>query len=173
MAMNTKFLPLCVSLCTCLMAASASAAPFISSHGYSLTPASGWRVNPSHSPDDDVVIEHRQDAAAAGKPNFQVDVTALGGHVTLETLKPVVISDYQKKFPGLVTKSQTFSFLGGVRDLDLVFTQTRSGIPLRLHQVYVLKNGLAYIFTAAYPEKTHTKYDGAVAQMLASVRWKS
>ncbi len=162
---------LCLILGLGLTVAAVSAAPFVSPHGYSVTPPPGWQINPSHV-GDDVVIDYKKNVATDGTPNLRVDITPMGGAATLEALKPAVISGYTKRFPGLVVKSQTFSSLGGVRDLNLVFTEPKNGILMYLHQIYVLKNGSAYIFTAVYPERSRAKYDAPVAQMLASVRWK-
>ena len=163
---------LCVLLFFCLSAAGVSAAPFVSRHGYSVTPPPGWIVHPGRTGGDDVVIDYTKNLAADGAPNFRVNLSPVASSVTLEALKPFVLARYARKFPGLVIKSQTFSALGGVRDLDLVLLQPRHGILLRFRQVYVLKNGFAYIFSAAYLEKAHARYDPVLAQMLASVRWK-
>lgn len=183
MPMNRKaFRTACsfFTLAGCFAAPTAHAAPYISLHGYSITPPPGWHLSTTRSTTRsrisyDVVFECTKNIAVDGAPNLSVDVKPIssGGGVTLERLAPAIALADTKHFPGSVIKSETYSLLGGVRDLDIVVVIRQRGTLLRFRQVFVLKSGSSYVFTAICPEKAHAKYDPAVAQMLNSVRWKS
>ena len=162
---------ICLSLGLCFASTLASAAQFVSPRGYSFSVPPGWKAVSGHS-SNDVIFRYTKSAATDGTPTFGVKSIPMPAPTTLEAVKPAVIADYNKRFSHVVILSQTYSSLGGVRDLDLVSTNVMGGLPLRLHQVCVLRNGYVYIFSAAYLNKTRTKYDPIVAQMLASVHWK-
>lgn len=170
--MSTNLQIIGLSLSIFLAAVLASAAPFTSPRGYSLSVPLGWKAAHGHSYND-VIFKYTKSAATDGTPTFGVKASPLPAATTLEAVKPAVIADYNKRFSHVVILSQTYSSLGGVRDLDLVSTNVMGGRALRLHQICVLRNGYVYIFSAAYLDKTHAKYDPMITQMLASVRWKS
>ncbi len=171
--MNLKTLQsICFSVRLGLLAALASAAPFVSPSGYSLTLPPGWKAAPGHS-FNDVIFKYAKSAATDGTPTFGVKTSPLPASTTLEAVKPALIADYNKRFSHVVILSQSYSSLGGIRDLDLVSTNVMRSLPLRLHQICVLRNGYVYIFSAAYLDRTHAKYDPMVAQILASVHWKA
>ena len=46
----------CLAFCLCFAAAAASAAPFTSPHGYTVTPPPGWHSNSTGASGNDVVI---------------------------------------------------------------------------------------------------------------------
>ncbi len=175
--MNTNLRNVCFSFCLCLVAALASAAPFSSPHGYSLTLPPGWHVEAGGaSGDSDDRFSLAPSAAHApgtGTPNMDVSAQPMQGGVALEDFKKLLGPLYKKKFPGIVIVSQTYSTVGGVRGLDTVFIKPQSGLKVRVRQIYALKSGSLYIFTAAYPEKVHAKYDPIISQMLSSVHWKA
>lgn len=176
---NTKSLLFCVLLLLWLTVPAAHAAPFTSPHGYSLSVPAGWHIkSPSMSGDDaDVVVN--QQAAVGGQmttPLFQVQFRPLDVPATAANLAAInhgALATVRQSFPDLKVLSQTSSTLGGVRDLDCVFTATANGLPLRFHEVLVMKNKGALTFTSICPRQVYPRYAAAYAQMLASVHWKS
>lgn len=109
-------------------------------------------------------------------PTLQIQFRAIDPRITsadLQTLNQGVLSTVRQSFPDLKVLSQTSSTLGGVQDLDCVFIATASGLPLRFHEVLVIRHGSAFTFTSLCPNQVYPKYAPAYAQMLSSVRWKS
>ncbi len=173
--MNTKTLrTACLSFCACLLAALASAAPFVSPHGYTLTPPAGWQVDHTSMPDNDVTI-----FAGTGSPGdilraiFGIKIVPSSSSLTLESFKPLMARELHESFPRATIVSQTYSSVGGVRALDTTFTHSKNGGLVRDRQLVVLKNRSVYFFSAVCTDKLHTKYDPLFAQMVSSVRWKS
>jgi|GEM_PF-3441993 len=173
--MHKALQSLCFSLCLCLTAALASAAPFVSSHGYILTPPPGWHTDQSGSSGNDIVIftdKGRDSPQGVVTPNLGVRIGPQGKVTTLGIAKQGLIPLYKKGYPNVVLVSQTYSLLGGQKDLDTTFLIGEGMALTRMRQVLVIKNHLVYFFTSATPNKVHAKYDPAFAQILASVRWK-
>ena len=162
-------------VCLCLTAALASAAPFVSPRGgYSLSPPAGWRIDNSHTPGNDVTLfaPHGSAAGLSFVPVFGVKIIPGSGNLTPEDLKQPLADGYRKNFAPATILSETYSTVGGIRAIDVVFTHPRSGSMLRDHQIIVIKGKSIYFFTAVCPDKVHAKYDPAFAQLLASVRWR-
>ncbi len=160
------------------MAAAASAALYTSPRGYSLTPPLGWHLMthllPAPDPGDNLVAFFEQKPASSSDgvgPVFRIKVTPQDG-VTLEALKTEESAEKKTAFPGMTLLSQTYSSVGGVRDMDTVLVGPSAIGPIRIHQIYVMKNQSLYIFTAAFSDKLRAKYDPLFARMLASVHWK-
>jgi hypothetical protein len=177
--MNAKLLPFCFSLCFCLTAASVYAAPFVSPHGYSLSVPAGWHVKSPSMPGDDAEIVVNQQVAVGHQmttPMFQVQFRPINYPVTSLSLKEInqgVLSSVRQSFPDLKVLSQTNSTLDGVRAIDCVFIAAANGVPLRFHEVLVVKNKKAFTFTVLCPSQVYPRYAAAYAQMLSSIHWKS
>lgn len=171
---NTKPLLLCVLLLLCLTVPTAHAAPFTSSHGYTVTPPSGWHLNATGSSGNDVVIYTNSDGTPEiPTPNFGVRIGPQGKIKTLDIAKQGMVGSYRKGYPSLVLVSQAYSSVTGKPDLDTTFLIGRPGHLTRIRQVLVLQSASVYFFTAACPDRIHDKYDAIFAQILASVHWKS
>ena len=172
------FQSLCLTLGLGLTAALASAAPFTSSHGYSLSVPAGWHVASPALPTDDADIALSQRVAVGNRrttPMFQVQFRFVDARVTSANLKAInqgALFAVRQRFPDLKVLSQTFSTLDGVHDLDCVFTATANGLPLRFHEVLVVKNRGVFTFTSICPNQIYPRYAAAYAQMLSSIRWK-
>ena len=168
---------LLLAFAACLgSAARVAAAPFVSRHGYTLTVPPNWNVvrGPAGG-DNDVIMSVKPGTdrtLGAGTPNLNVKYVPLPAKVTLEQFQQSLGPVYKQQFPGMTMLSQKYSTFSGVRGLDMVFLKPQAGQQVRVRQVYALKNSAVYIFTAAYPNAVHAKYDPIVAQMLGSLRWK-
>ena len=165
-------------LAGCLAATTAGAAPFSSPRGYTLSVPAGWHVRTHPAPGEDANIVVNRQAAVGHRmttPTFQIQFRSIDPRITsadLKTLNEGVLSTVRQSFPDLKVLSQTSSTLGGVRDLDCVFTATASGISMRFHEVLVIRRGSAFRFSSFCPSQVYPKYAPAYAQMLSSVRWK-
>jgi hypothetical protein len=177
--MNAKLLPFCFSLFFCLTAASVYAAPFVSPHGYSLSVPAGWHVKSPSMPGDDADIVVNRQVAVGDKmttPMLQVQFRPINDTVitpSLVDLNQAILAGVRLSFPNLKVLSQTNSTLDGVRAIDCVFIGTTNGVPLRFHEVLVVKNKKAFTFTVLCPSQVYPRYAAAYAQMLSSIHWKS
>lgn len=173
-----KKLALLLSLCAVLAAGAASAAPFVSPHGYSMSVPAGWHIKSPSMPGDDADIAANQQAAVGRQrttPIFQVQFRSMDSRVTSASLGAInqsALSVVRQSFPDFKVLSQTSSTLNGVRALDCVFTAMSNAVPLRFHEVLVVKNKGAYAFTSICPSQIYPKYTAAYTQMLSSVQWK-
>jgi hypothetical protein len=152
-----------------LTAQSARAAPFVSSHGYSFTPAPGWRVDRGGMMHTDVIVF----APAIDKfsPNFNVLFSPAPAGQMLEVIQQQVATMYPRMFKGIKVISSTIGNLGGVKALDLFASYPAGTKTLRMRQAIVIYKGHVYTFTCTSPEATHVRYDDAFTHMLESVRW--
>ncbi len=180
--MNTHALHAACSvfaLAGCLAASAASAVPFSSPRGYSLSVPAGWHVQPHLVAGDDANVAVNQKIAVGGRmtmPILQIQFRSSDSPMTsasLEAINQGVLSSVRQHFPDLKVLSQTRLTLGGVPDLDCVFTATTNGIPMRFHEVLVVRHNAASTFTCICPAQIYPRYAAAYAQMLASVHWKS
>lgn len=169
--MSKMLRAICFAVCLCLTTVLASAAPFVSAHGYTVTPPPGWVV--SSEAEDDAYFVFPAGALDGLTPSVIIRVGVSPPGMTIASLTAELVAGFKKGPPNTVILSQKSSSLGGMPDLDTVFQATKQGRRFHCRMVYVLKNKLTYIIIAASPEKTHAKYDAAVVQMLASVRWKT
>jgi len=170
--MNKTLQAVCFSFCLWLTAALASAAPFVSPHGYSFSPPSGWKVDRSHSDGEDVSLFALQGSAALVlAPAFSVKFTPASSDITLDDLKQPLADGYRKSFSQIKILSETYTTVGGLRALSIVFTHPKDGSLIHDRQSIVLKNHFFYFFTAVCPDKVHAKYDPIFAKMLSSVHW--
>ncbi len=85
----------------------------------------------------------------------------------------IYLSPLRQRYSDLKVLSRASLALGGVRDIDCVFTATVNGIPVRFHSVQVLRHLAVATFTCICPVQVYPKYAAAYAQMLASVHWKA
>lgn len=180
--MKTLWLVLCLLSVAglCLAAPPAHTVPYSSPHGYSLSIPAGWHVKSPSLPGDDADIVTNQEVAVGykmTKPFFQVQFRPVNNYrvtsASLEEINRGVLSVVRQGFPDLKVLSQTYSTLDGVRAINCTFTATANGLPLRFHEVLVLKNKKAFTFTGFCPNQIYPRYAAAYAQMLSSVRWKS
>ena len=169
--MQVNILRVCCYVCLCLMAAAASAAPFVSSHGYTVTPPPGWAVNSVAEDDANFVFPAGVLEGLTPSVIIKAGVSPLG--MTMASLTAKLVLGFKTGPPHTVLLSQTSSSLGGVPDLDTIFAATKQGRRFRCRMVYVLKNKFTYIIIAAYPEKTHARYDVSITHMLASFHWNA
>ncbi len=168
-----RFVRLCSSCAFCVIGLGCClASPVTSPKGYSLTPATGWFTDQSgRVPGDDLTTFTKPDKGTEIK--LGVRVTKAPNNINLEGAKQFVNKQYPKQFTHWTLVSQTFSSLGGVRDLDTTAT-CLFGSParqMRVRQVIVIKAGSLYFFTSGVPEDDHAQYDKAVSATLRSVRW--
>jgi hypothetical protein len=147
----------------------AQAAPFVSSHGYSFTPAPGWRVNTSGMMHSDVIVLAPSEGAFTS--NFSVLLSpALPGQ-TLEEGQQQIGMLYPKAFTDFKMLSSTIGNLGGVKALDLFGSYRQGTERLWMRQALVLREGKVYTFTCTSTVATHARYDAAFTKMLQSVHW--
>ena len=172
--MHKSLQSLCCSLALCLTAALASAAPFVSPHGYLLTPPPGWRIDNSSTSGNDLSLLAPRGSAAGLPlvPAFAVKITPGSGNLTVEDLNQPLADGYRKTFAPATILSEIYSTVGGLRAINIVLTHPRNGSLVRDYQSVVIKGKSIYFFTAVCPDRVHAKYDGVFAQILASVCWK-
>ncbi len=173
--MNTNTLQgVCLTLCLCLTAALASAAPYTSPHGYAITLPPGWHAV-QHDPSDDAAfILSTPSASGAGVPSFMVRVAPIVPGMTMAALKSRLVPGSKTYPPHTVIISQKSSSLGGAPDIDLLLLNTIPGkAPRRYREIYVLRNKTIYGINIGYPERMHTLYEASISRILASFHWKS
>ncbi len=176
--MKKLFFSFCLVL-TAACLAPAIAAPFVSPHGYTMTVPADWHIKSPSMPGDDVDVVINQQVAVEHQmatPIFRILFRPVNYPVTSASLEGInrgVLSAARQSFPDLKVMSQTFSALNGVRDIDCIFTATANGLPLRFHEVLVIKNKKAFTFISICPNQVYPRYAVAYAQMLGSVRWKA
>ena len=147
------------------------AEPFQSSHGYEITGASGWTVkSPTGMAADVYIITHPVNGFAA---NLNVVVTPGEKGETLQSIHDLIRSHYSKMFTNFYITGERLSKLGGDPSYEITATYS-TGTPsktLRMHQVFVLRAGLDYIFTCTDTDKHYPKCLPQFATMLGSVHW--
>lgn len=161
----------CCSVSLCLMAAFASAAPFVSTHGYTVTPPPGWAV--SSEAGDDAYFVFPAGALNGLTPSVIIRVRVSPSGMTTASLTAKLVAGFKRAPPNTVILSQKSSSLGGLPDLDTSFQATKQGRRFHCRMVYVLKNKFTYIIIAAFPEKTHARYEASITHMLASFHWNT
>lgn len=160
------FLAFCVCL---LMMGRALAAPFVSPHGYVLTPTPGWAVNRTGMMGTDVLVYIRVPGGFA--PNLNVVITPAPPGQRLDTALPQIKAIYPKMFTGFQMGQTGYGTLGGVRALTLTGTYQQGANRLSMRQAIAIRSGHVYTFTCTEPVAMRARFDPAFTQMLASIRW--
>ncbi len=159
-----------LALLVCLGTAhTVQAAPFVSPHGYSITPAPGWAVNKSGMMGADVIIYTR--AVGGFAPNLDVVITPTKLGQTLEQAQAEVTKGYSELLPQGKLVRTGYETVDNVRGLVVVGTYLQGVQRLAGYEVIVIKHGKAYTFVGVVPEALQARYAPAFAQMLRSVRW--
>lgn len=163
------------TLAACLLSGRASAAPFVSPGGYSLALPAGWRAAPNRIKGEDAAFYLPQPGSAPGTmmPNMNIRILPGACKMTLAAMKLYVNANKKTLYSGMHLVSQTDSFLGGVRDVDIVLIDPQHGEPIHVHQIFALKSNSLYIISLGYSEDQHAQYEPVILQMLASFRWKN
>ncbi len=88
------FRSLCLTLCLSLAGAVVSAAPFVSTHGYTVTPPPGWTVNTEA--DDDANFVYPAGALAGLTPSAIIKVGLSPAGMTMASLTAKLVSGFKK-----------------------------------------------------------------------------
>jgi hypothetical protein len=147
----------------------ASAAPFVSSKGYSLTPVPGWQVS-EKNPNTDVVVL----GPVYGKfrPNLNVTIVQAKPGETLKDGQKEVAAIYPRMFTDFKMISSVI-VPGNPETLNVTCRCRQVGQVLRIRQMVVLKANRVYTFTCTAPDAAYVRYDAAFTQMLHSVKWSN
>jgi len=153
-----------------LLMTAAVAKTHTSKKGYSVAIPKGWTVDTSKMMGTDVIFLAKP--LNSFRANLNVITTPSNGQ-TLAQVKAQINSTYPGVFNTYKKLAQGNTKIGGFTALYLTATH-KTGSPnklLRMHQVFVLRKGSAYIFTCTASNADYAKSDAAFEMALASVKW--
>lgn len=145
---------------------SASAAPYKSANGYTITPPKGWTTNNATAGTEVVFMSPTRE-------NLNVVSQQVPKGTTMEQARAQSIVLLRRMMTNYKVLGQGSATLGGQRALSLTSGYTLSQPPqkLRAYQEFTIRKGRLFVFTCTAREATYPKFAAAFRATLASVRW--
>ena len=136
-----------ISLVLLLIAAPATAAPFTSSKGYSITPPKGWTANRSGTMGTDAMFIAKPKNGVTANINVVVTKAAPGD--TIQAARAQINQTYPRLFNQFKWIARGNTTVDGAPALFNTVNYSIGTPPHRMwaHQIVALKNGMLYSFT--------------------------
>lgn len=156
---------------TLLLAIAATATPFSSPRGYTMTPPAGWQMEKSGVLGTDVIFHAPPWHGFSAMLNAVVDKAPPGA--TLDNALTHMNAVYPRIFKGYKRLEQGRVTLDGVKAF-VTIANYKAGTPLRLlrmQQIAALKNGQIYIFTCTCLAADYPHFRATFSAALKSIHW--